>query len=308
LIVLSFVTPIFVILALFQPVNQDRCIWRFNGILIIMTQGKPYMDPAELLQGRRFVSTRPVNRSAGLKEKFARYGAELLEMPMISIQPAVITADVNDILGNVGSIDWLIFTSENGVRHFMREIRRRDHASLSSETRVAVIGARTGSVAREYGINPSFTSTSSNAEGFSAELITVFSEKHPSVLWPTGSLSSDRLQKRLEGYCKLIRINLYRTEMPDSTNSNALRHVMEDNYDMIFFFSPSAVRNFLSLAGSESVDPSGVRAACIGPVTRQACIEAGIQPVFMAPKPDSEALFDSAIEYYHLKEPKNGIS
>jgi uroporphyrinogen-III synthase len=271
-----------------------------------MTQGNTYPDPAHLLQGKRFVSTRPVNRSAGLKEKFARYGAELLEMPMISIQPADITADVKDVLGNPGAFDWLIFTSENGVRFFMRELEKCQ-ASLPGEVPVAVIGARTAAVAGEYGMRPAFTSRSSNAEGFSAELIRVFAENHPSVLWPTGSLSSDRLEKRLEGFCDLKRINLYRTEMPDSFNTIALRHIAEDNYDMILFFSPSAVKNFLSIA-SETVVPSQMRAACIGPVTRQACIEAGINPAFMALRPDYEALFDSAIAYYRLKELKNGIS
>jgi uroporphyrinogen-III synthase len=274
-----------------------------------MTSVKSDKNPASLLKGRRFISTRPESRSAALKKNLGRYGAELLEMPMITIKPANINQKDKSTLENIPAFDWIVFTSENGVRYFMKEFEKAaGSGSLPPEISIAAIGSRTASAAEEYGMHPAFISRCSNAEGFSKELIPVFGGRHPAVLWPTGSLSPDKLEKQLEGYCDIERINLYRTEMPETINGTALRHIIEDTYDMIFFFSPSAVNNFLSVTRNEPVEPAALRAACIGPVTRDACTGARIIPLFTAFKAGSEALFESTIEYYRLKEKKYGIS
>lgn len=274
-----------------------------------MTSGKTDKNPASLLQGKRFISTRPKGRSAVLKENFGRYGAELLEMPMICIRPAAITHVERSILESIPAFDWIVFTSENGVRFFMKEFEKAaGSGSIPPEISIAVIGSRTAAVAREYGMQPGFTSQSSNAREFSQELIPVFGGRHPLVLWPTGTLSPDKLEKQLDKFCDFKRINLYSTEMPENIDRTALRHIIGDTYDIIFFFSPSAVSNFLSLTSDEQVDPAALKAASIGPVTRDACLEAGIIPLFTPLKPDSQALFESALEYYRLKEQNHGIS
>ena len=262
-----------------------------------------------VLWGKLFISTRPENRSGELKEYFTRAGAELLELPMIGIEPIPITSDGRVSLGRMEEYDWIIFTSENGVRHFMEEyINETGSCSFPGHTGIAAIGHKTARVLGEYSISPWFVSRYSNAGNFSEELLSLFNGRHPRVLWPTGSLSPGTLTKKLQGFCDITRINLYRTVIPEKINRSVLQLIIEDRYDIIFFFSPSAVYNFCSSAGWEEQYKNKLRTACIGPVTRDACLELNIIPLFMSLTPDSAALFESTLEYYRLKKNKNGIS
>jgi uroporphyrinogen-III synthase len=255
-----------------------------------------------ILTGKLFISTRPENRSGELREYFTRAGAELLELPMIDIEPIPVTPACKENLGRIEEYDWVIFTSENGVRHFMEEyINETGSCNFPGHTGIAAIGHKTARVLGEYSISPWFVSRFSNAGNFSEELLSLFNGSHPRVLWPTGSLSPGTLTMKLHRFCDITRMDLYRTVIPEKINRSVLQLVNEDRYDIIFFFSPSAVHNFCSASNWKKEDKIKLRAACIGPVTRDACLELGINPLFMSLTPDSAALFESTLEYYRPK-------
>ena len=62
-----------------------------------------------------------------------------------------------------------------------------------------------------------------------------------------------------------------------------------DHFDLVIFVSPSAVEHALGLVSSDW--PRAIRAAAIGPGTRDALLRRGVEPAFEAQTPfDSEAL------------------
>ena len=268
-----------------------------------MIVGNSTKSPQEVLRGRLFISTRPKSLSDGLKKYFGSAGAELLEMPMIEIKPADISETGRNTLEKAGTFDWIIFTSGNGVRYFMEEYRNiAGSYELPPGVSIASIGSKTAKIAEEYGIEPRFISRRSNAAGFADELSALFSGSHPRVLWPTGKLSPGIFTGKLSLFSDINRINLYHTVMPETIIQPVLRHIINDTYNIIFFFSPSAVKNFLSATRGTGVDNESLRVACIGTVTRKACLDSNIIPLFTAGKPDSESLFKSTTEYYRSKE------
>jgi uroporphyrinogen-III synthase len=255
------------------------------------------------LQGKLFISTRAENRSGELKEYFTRAGAELLELPVIAIKPLSVPPSGRIKLERTETFEWIIFTSENGVMHFMEEYKKvTGSISLPAQTGIAAIGPNTARVAVKYGLNPRFISRTSNAAGFSDELISLFRGKHPRILWPTGSLSPGILTDRLNRFCDIERLDLYQTVMPEKIKQSVLQLVIDNLYDMIFFFSPSAVRNFCSIIRARQIGRMQLKVACIGPVTRDTCNELNIVPSFTSLIPETAALFESTLDYFKSKE------
>jgi uroporphyrinogen-III synthase len=265
--------------------------------------------PAEALNGKLLISTRPEKGSEILKECFTGAGAELIEFPMIKVKPVTIGPAGRMQLKNAGTFDWILFTSGNGVRYFMQEMKGETGSfELPARTRIAAIGPGTARVLKEYKLHPRFTSRFSNADKFSEELASIFKESYPRVLWPTGYLASGTLMNNLNGLCEIHRLNVYETVMPEFAKDENFQRIIDDRYDLIFFFSPSAVKNFCLEAKEKNIDVSGLRVACIGPVTMNACLSMNIEPLFMSSLPDSYALLKSTIEYYSSKEKNNGLS
>lgn len=261
------------------------------------------------LNGKLFISTRPANKSGRMKELFIRDGAEILEMPMIEIKSLSLSPADKKTMKEIPGFDWIIFTSENGTRRFIEEFKKmNDQDSFPENINIAAIGHRTAGVIREHGLIPGFISRYSNAEKFSDELSVMFKDKNPRVLWPTGSLSPTGLTDKLSSFCDIKRINLYNTIMPEQINRSALQRIIEGRYDMIFFFSPSAVKNFCSITANLPIDRTGLKSACIGPSTKKACLDLNINPLFMSYSPDSEALYRTTNDFYKFNNINNGIS
>src|SRR5206468_7977123 len=71
------------------------------------------------LFGQRIVVTRPSGESDGSASTLEALGAEVLLAPTVQILPVEDFGPLDDAIGRLDSFDWLVFTSSNGVRHFL---------------------------------------------------------------------------------------------------------------------------------------------------------------------------------------------
>ena len=93
------------------------------------------------LKNKLFISTRPAGRSDEMKRLFEEAGAELLEMPLIKIEPLSVSAAEKKLVKNIGQFDWLILTSANGVHYFFESFNKiSDKQKLPGHLKIAVIG------------------------------------------------------------------------------------------------------------------------------------------------------------------------
>ncbi len=74
------------------------------------------------LFGQRIVVTRARGQAESLSAKLRALGAEAIELPTIEILPALDSEPLDRAIANLGSYDWLIFTSANGVRFFLERL------------------------------------------------------------------------------------------------------------------------------------------------------------------------------------------
>jgi len=65
------------------------------------------------LKGRRVAVTRSREQASELGERLRALGAEVLELPLITIAKAVEGQTVEDVFAEIGGYDWIVFTSAN---------------------------------------------------------------------------------------------------------------------------------------------------------------------------------------------------
>ena len=102
------------------------------------------MSKSSPLSGRRVAVTRASDQASELGAMLSLLGAEVIELPLIKVSKDISLELLADVMLELGSYDWIVFTSANGVRHFFDEFRRvfDDIRSLGL-LRIACVGDAT---------------------------------------------------------------------------------------------------------------------------------------------------------------------
>jgi uroporphyrinogen-III synthase len=121
------------------------------------------------------------------------------------------------------------------------------------------------------------------------------SGKH--FLFPKSNIACDVLPKELRSLGALVdEIVTYKTVIPEPENLEQIRALLKDGkIDIITFFSPSSVRNFLEMIDAETLQR--VFIAVIGPTTAEAAKEAGLEVNLVAKQQTAESLVQGIEEY-----------
>jgi uroporphyrinogen III methyltransferase/synthase len=116
-------------------------------------------------------------------------------------------------------------------------------------------------------------------------------------LFPKSSIACDVLPKELRSLGALVdEIVTYKTVIPESENLEQVRTFLSDGkINIITFFSPSSVRNFVELFGVEIL--RGVLVAVIGPTTSESAKEAGLEIHVVAKQQTAESLVQGIVEH-----------
>jgi uroporphyrinogen-III synthase len=252
------------------------------------------------LKNKLFISTRPADRSDEMKRLFEEAGAELLEMPLIKIEPLSVSAAEKKLLENIGQFDWLILTSANGVHYFFESFNKiSDNNKLPEHIKIAVIGNKTQKKLEEYGVTPDFVNPGNIAEDFSEAFLKHLQKEkqHPNILLALGKLARTVIQDALTDIANCTRIDFYTTVIPDSVNPNILNRIEEVRYEMLIFTSPSGIKNFLKITHAKHLNK--LRVACIGDTTARIARENKIEPLVVAEKASAKGLVDAIINYFN---------
>ncbi len=78
-----------------------------------------------------------------LAEPLEALGAEILFVPVIEIADPAESSSLEQAIQNLASYDWLIFTSVNGVRHFVEALDRSDRDLRDLRAKLCAIGSAT---------------------------------------------------------------------------------------------------------------------------------------------------------------------
>jgi uroporphyrinogen-III synthase len=252
------------------------------------------------LHGRRIAVTRAREQASELAGKLAALGAEVVELPLIHVMKHVDQNAQADVLPELGSYDWIVFTSANGVRFFFEEFFRlfNDIRALGL-LRFACVGEATAKAIAELHLKIECQPKVATAEALAGALIDTGSLDSAKVLVITGNLNRDILVKKLEeGRAIVDQLQVYRTENTDLSADAAAADFRARGADAILFASSSAVQSFTDQAAALKLATGATRplAGSIGPQTSETMKKVGMPIAFEAKTPSLDSLVDALVK------------
>jgi uroporphyrinogen III methyltransferase/synthase len=225
-------------------------------------------------------------------------GASVVCLPTIEIVDPDSWGECDAKIWKLAEYDSICFTSKNAVEKFVQRIRLiRPQALNTLATRnLYAVGEKTKSTLEATGFSvqpiPQKHSAENLAHSFYGQNI---SGKH--FLFPKSNIARDVLPQEMRSLGAVVdEIVTYKTVIPEPENLEHTRALLTDGkIDIITFFSPSSVRNFLEMMSAEILQR--VFIAVIGPTTAEAAKEAGLEVNLVARQQTAESLVQGIVEH-----------
>jgi uroporphyrinogen III methyltransferase/synthase len=268
--------------------------------MALQTADKRSVSP-EVLRGKRILVTRARSQAVSLVQRIESLGGEVVEFSTIEIRPPESYGPLDQAINQIGSYDWLIFTSVNGVEQFLNrfETLGKKIADLAG-IEVGAIGPETAKRLTTAQIQPSLVPKQYQAEGILEALIseTVLGKR---ILIPRAAKARDILPETLRQWgARVDVVEAYQTVLPEVDVSALCKLLRDGTIDMITFTSSSTATNFAAMLCDQDLPRLLSRAviACIGPITRKTVEDLGMRPEVVSEEFTIPGLVSAMIDYF----------
>lgn len=227
------------------------------------------------LHGKAVVVTRSRTQSSDLRDLLEDLGAEVIEFPVIAIQPRDIAAEAKAIVEDGLSADWVVFTSTNAVDVLCDALWAAggDSRALAG-ARLGAVGKATAKAMEARGLRADFVPSSFSAAGFVNEFPAAAGSR---ILFPCGSKASSTVRDELTAKgCVVTVMPIYDTVIDGADADQVKARLAKGEVAAITFTSSSTAENFRELL--PDADLSGLVTVSIGPQTTATMQRLGIPP------------------------------
>jgi len=230
------------------------------------------------LFGKRILVPRPIEQARGTAALIRQRGAIPVVSPAIEIDPIFDRTRLRRAVVEAKRYDWVIFTSQNGVKAFFSEVQAQGlDARVFGEARVAVIGPKTGEVLKSYGIVADLCAEKFVAESL-LEGLKPADKPLKRVLIPRARVAREVLPEALRATgVEVDVVPTYETKPVGGEGRVALCEAIEEQVDIVLFTSSSMVEATVEALGEEAGRILSKRLiAGIGPVTSATARKLGL--------------------------------
>jgi len=225
------------------------------------------------LFGQRIIITRDRRQSSMLAEPLEALGAETLFVPVIEIANAAESSSLEQAIQNLADYDWLIFTSVNGVRHFVEALDRSDRDLRALKAKLCAIGPATRAAVEALHLRVDVMPEEYVAESL-LEALAGEDLKGKRILLPRAAVARDLVPVTLGERGAIVDVvEAYRNVIPAEAAVRG-KEALARKPDWITFTSSSTVKNLLAVTGREAL--RGIKVASIGPITSATARAAGL--------------------------------
>jgi uroporphyrinogen III methyltransferase/synthase len=257
------------------------------------------------LFGKRIVVTRSREQAVELVEMLEELGADPIVAPAIRIAPTDQPEALDRAAAEIGTFDWVIFTSANGVDAFMRRVLEGpgDVRDLKG-VRICTIGPSTSARLARYGIKVDLTPDEYRAEAILDALQANDQIQGRRFLLPRADIARELLADELRRHgADVVEVTAYRTLHEPGTRDgdpDIYRMLLDRRIDAVTFTSASTVRNFVKMLGEEPAADllKETVVASIGPVTAEAAQVLGISTTVMPSDYTIPALVQALVDHF----------
>ena len=244
------------------------------------------------LFGRTVLVTRPESQATEMVMALAHRGATAMLQPAIEINPPESWEAVDAQIARLGELDWLVFSSANGVRYFLDRIldSGRDLRQLSG-CRLAAIGPATAEMLATYHLRADLQPEEYRAEALAKVLTS--SDQPGKCLLLRASRGREVLAEMLGAAdWDVEQVVVYQSTDATQAAPEVLAALEEGRIDWVTVTSSAIARSLVNLFG-ENLRKS--RLAAISPLTAGVLTEAGFPPEVVAESFTTAGLIDAIL-------------
>ena len=251
---------------------------------------------------KRVLVTRSREQAPAFAKLLRKYGLEPVIFPTIEFVPPGDTGPVRKALERLSKYRWLIFTSANGVRCFMKILR--DSGGSPSDLaglKVCAIGPKTAEAAEAEGLKVDLVPERYQSEGI-LEAFNKMDIKGENILFPRAKEGRDVLPEGLEGMgADVDLLPVYEGVKPEGKEEE-LKAILGEGIDVLTFTSAATVKNFMEMIGGERHLIEGVKVACISEVTAASARELGLDVDIVPGENTAAALAEAVGRFFRHDE------
>jgi uroporphyrinogen-III synthase len=227
------------------------------------------------LLGKSILVPRGKKEAKAFSSLVRKYGGVPMEIPLLSFRPIVPAKEMKEIMDNINTYDWIVFTSNVTVETFLAIANN----SYDMFPKIAVIGNRTELVLTSKGYKVDFVPDEYVAEGFVREFLPLV-QKGMKVLIPKGNLARDYIAESLTAAgAHVDELIVYETYLPEESKSQLKDAISEKQIDILTFTSPSTVDHFMEVINENGLQQflDDCLISCIGPITKERIESVGLR-------------------------------
>lgn len=222
------------------------------------------------MESKTIVITRSQTDNKPLQANLERLGYRVIAYPCVQTSATILDREQRQILRQIASYDWILFTSKKGVHFFLRAIQELgvDRKTISA-VKIGAVGPITAAEAEKHGLRVTYIPQRFTTQELGRTLQDVAGK---SILMPRADIANRNLQVQLERKgAMVINIPIYHTSLPKSDENQFKLLLQKKERFSILFASPSAVNGFMKKNGHSAMRKQilQMQVLSIGPVTSQ---------------------------------------
>jgi uroporphyrinogen III methyltransferase/synthase len=225
------------------------------------------------LFGKRVLVTRARESADEFADKLWERGAEPVIAPAIAIGPPDDPAPARAAIANLETYAWVVFTSQNGVDACFDALRAEGgDARRFGHAKVAAIGSKTAARLMAHGVRAEFVPADFVAEHVAEGLLERTGTGERILVYGAQEMREVLARTLRDANRHVDAVAAYKTSHVVDANLATLA----ESTDVWTFTSASTVASFVeNVPGAGDLAQTKI-VACIGPVTANAALEAGI--------------------------------
>jgi uroporphyrinogen III methyltransferase/synthase len=228
------------------------------------------------LFGRRIVVTRPVEEAGRATADLEALGAEALVAPTVAIRELEDTGPLDRAIGRLAEFDWLVFTSANGVRHFLGRLEALGHdLRVLGGLKLAAIGPATAEALSRFHLKADLVPPAYRSEELASALLECVVGRR--VLLARADRGRTLLRDELERVASVEQVAVYRNVDAEALPAEVIDRIAAGTVDWITLTSSAITERLHALLPDDALRQVGrsVRLASLSPVTTEAAARLG---------------------------------
>lgn len=238
------------------------------------------------LFGQRIVVTRTREQASQLSQKLSRLGASILEIPTIRTVEPTQKGYLKDAFSQLGSYEWIVFTSPNGVDWFFHWFFKihKDIRSLGG-AKIAAVGPATAQKLKDLHLDVDAMPHKYVAPEIVRSMQDIQSLENVMVLLMRAEVASPDLPEKLTQAGAIVDdIPCYKTIQETDDLTGSASDFLDHGADWITFTSSSTVEHFHDRFNLPQILQNfpQLKTASIGPETSKALLKLKLIPTIEA--------------------------